>query len=53
MKFAEIAPQLVTKVILTCSVAYEGIFFYTNEKPCKTLEELEENPKIKFMKSLI
>lgn len=53
MKFAELAPELVKKVVLTCSVSHNGIFFYTNEVACTTMELIKENPKIKFMESII
>lgn len=28
MKFAEIAPELVAKVVLTCSVSHKGVFVF-------------------------
>jgi 2-hydroxy-6-oxonona-2,4-dienedioate hydrolase len=37
MKFAELAPEVVTKIILTCSVSFEGITVSTEGVPCRTI----------------
>jgi hypothetical protein len=53
MKLAEIAPELVTKIILTCSISYEGLRMVTGDKPCLTVEEIIQNPKAKYMIDLL
>lgn len=53
MKLAEIAPQLVVKIILTCSISFEGLKMVTGDKPCVTVEEIVENPKAKYMIDLL
>lgn len=37
MKLAEMAPELVQKVVLTCSVSHEGLTLPHNGVPCTTL----------------
>ena len=53
MKLAEIAPELVTKLILTCSVADEGLKMDTNGKPCLTREDITNNHKTKHMTTIL
>ena len=37
MKLAEMAPLLVLKAVLTCSVSHEGLVLPHNGVPCATL----------------
>lgn len=46
-KIAELAPDLVSKLILTCSVSHEGLSMPDAEgKLCKTSDQLLKLPKI-------
>ena len=38
MKFAEIAPDIVVKMILTCSGPIEGLKMMNGTKECKTAD---------------
>jgi 2-hydroxy-6-oxonona-2,4-dienedioate hydrolase len=53
MKFAELAPNIVTKIILTCSCPYDGVSFSTTEVPCKTFEEVKANQLVVFIESIL
>jgi pimeloyl-ACP methyl ester carboxylesterase len=53
MKLAEIAPELVTKVILTCSVSDKGLQLRAEGKPCLKREEIAANPKAQFMINIV
>jgi hypothetical protein len=40
-------PDLITKLILTCSVSHEGLQYKDDEgKVCVTEEDFKKNPKI-------
>ena len=41
MKFAEIAPEIVTKVILTCSVSNTGLIMKKDGKDCLTRQDIK------------
>ena len=41
MKLAEIAPELVVKMILTCSGPIEGLRMMNGDKECKTAEDIK------------
>lgn len=53
MKLAEIAPELVTKLILTCSTSHLGaIMFDDNHVQIKTYEQIRQHPRILHMEQL-
>jgi len=53
MKLAEIAPELVTKIILTCSTSHLGaIMFDDNHVQIKTYEQIRQHPRILQMEQL-
>lgn len=41
MKFAELAPELVKKVILTCSISYNGYVIENEGLECKSMEQVK------------
>ena len=53
MKFAEIAPELVVKLILTCSMPAEGMKMMNGEVECKTPETLKQLPPIAGMLAIM
>lgn len=54
MKLAEIAPELVTKVILTCSVSHLGIrLLNANNEVVKEMDQIRQIPTIQLMKHII
>jgi pimeloyl-ACP methyl ester carboxylesterase len=53
MKLAEIAPELATKIILTCSTSHLGaIMFDDNHVQIKTYEQIRQHPRILQMEQL-
>ncbi len=46
MKFAELAPQLVKKVVLTCTISYNGYICMNEGVACKTMEQIRSHPLI-------
>lgn len=54
MKLAEIAPELVAKVILTCSVSHNGIkLLNTNNEMVKEMDQIRQIPTIQMMTHII
>ena len=53
MKFAEIAPELVVKLLLVCSVPHTPIKIMNGDKECKTVAEIKEVPEVYHMQELI
>lgn len=54
LKFAEIAPELVTRVILTCSVSHLGIrLLDSNNVLVKEMDKIRQIPNIQLMKHII
>ena len=46
MKFAEIAPEIVVKMLLVSSMPHTSIEFLNGDKQCKTAAEIKEHPEI-------
>jgi pimeloyl-ACP methyl ester carboxylesterase len=53
LKLAEIAPELVSKIILTCTVSDKGYMMISEGKPCQTREEIAESQMYKFTSDLM
>lgn len=53
MKFAEIAPQIVCKLVLTCSVSHLGLILSNKQEKCLSRQLILQNPKTKFMVDLM
>lgn len=54
MKLAEIAPELVTKLILTCTVPHNSLQFFDNNKVLiKEMEQIRQHPMVQISKKVI